>query len=111
ECSRSLRMRGRKNRADSGTSADKKSPGKEDVMISILSPAKTLDYESHLPTEVSTQPSFLDESQKLIETLRDFDQKKIEDLMGVSEKIAELNVDRYKAFELPFTSENARPAI
>jgi len=104
-------MPDRKNRAGSGTSADKKSPGKEDVMISILSPAKTLDYETHLPTEVSTQPAFLDESQKLIETLRAFEQKDIEALMGVSEKIAELNVERYKSFELPFTSENARPAI
>lgn len=80
-------------------------------MISILSPAKTLDYESHLPTEVSTMPDFLNDSEELIKTLRDYDQKGIESLMSVSEKIADLNVERYKTFELPFTPGNARPAI
>lgn len=80
-------------------------------MISILSPAKTLDYESHLTTEVSTMPDFLNDSEELIKTLRDYDQKGIESLMSVSEKIADLNVERYKTFELPFTPENARPAI
>lgn len=80
-------------------------------MISILSPAKTLDYESPLSHTVYTEPAFLEESQKLIDVLRQHDAKSIEKLMDVSEKIAELNVERYKTFELPFTAENARQAI
>lgn len=80
-------------------------------MITVLSPAKTLDYETALPYEEHTLPSFLDQSAELINVLQDYDVDDIQQLMKVSEKIAVLNVDRYQTFETPFTTENARPAI
>ena len=80
-------------------------------MISILSPAKTLDYDSKLPTDKFTQPDFLDDSKALIEVLKGYDVDDIGKLMSISEKLSVLNHDRYSAFEFPFTTDNARPAI
>ncbi len=53
----------------------------------------------------------LDDSLLLIKELRKYNTDQIRDLMAVSENIAKLNVDRYKAFCTPFTEENARPAL
>lgn len=80
-------------------------------MILVLSPAKTLDYDSDLPYEATTQPDFLQESQELIDVLKDHDVDDIQSLMKISEKLAVLNVDRYQTFETPFTVANARAAI
>jgi len=79
-------------------------------MLLLLSPAKTLDFE---PTNIkkNTQPQFLEESQMLIKTLKKYTSKQIQDLMGVSEKIADLNVTRYQDFSVPFTMSNAKQAI
>ncbi|AWV89452.1 peroxide stress protein YaaA [Bradymonas sediminis] len=80
-------------------------------MLAIVSPSKSLDFESELPTNLYTQPEFLDQSQLLIDQLRGFDVDGLRELMSVSENLAELNVERNHAFETPFTPENARPAI
>lgn len=79
-------------------------------MLLLLSPAKTLDFS---PSEFSThtQANFLEQSQRLIELLRPMDKEDIQQLMKVSEKIAELNVERYQKFQLPFDEENAKQAI
>lgn len=80
-------------------------------MIAVLSPAKTLDYDSELPIDKHTQPDFLDEAEELVDILRDYDVDDLEDLMSISENLAVLNHGRYETFETPFTTDNSRPAI
>jgi cytoplasmic iron level regulating protein YaaA (DUF328/UPF0246 family) len=79
-------------------------------MLLLLSPAKTLDFS---PNEFSshTQAKFLEQSQRLIDLLRPKSEEALQELMKVSEKIAQLNVERYKQFELPFDRDNAKQAI
>ena len=60
-------------------------------MLSILSPAKTLDYDTAPTTRKSTQPLFLDEAATLVGAARSMTPEDIQSLMGVSEKIAHLN--------------------
>ena len=80
-------------------------------MLIVISPAKTLDFESPLPSRKFSQPQLLEESDKLIKILRDLDPADIQDLMHISSKLAELNVSRYLNWEKPFTPKNARPAV
>ena len=80
-------------------------------MLAIISPAKTLDFDSPAPTRKHTQPQFLEESGELIERLREFAPPDLADLMGISSKLAELNVDRYASWAPPFTRRNARQAV
>ncbi len=80
-------------------------------MIIVISPAKTLDYESPLPTDRYTLPDFLDDSAELVETMRRYSALDIAEIMKVSMKIAELNHARFADWHTPFTPENARPAI
>ncbi len=77
----------------------------------VLSPAKSLDFESKLPTSQFTQPVFLNEAEKLIGVLEKKSKPQLKDLMGISDNLASLNYQRYKDFKTPFTKENARPAI
>ncbi|MDH5445035.1 MAG: peroxide stress protein YaaA [Gammaproteobacteria bacterium] len=80
-------------------------------MLIVVSPAKTLDYESKRPTDIASQPDFLDHSQQLINRLRQFSPLDIAELMKVSMKIADLNVDRYTSWKKPFNDSNARQAV
>jgi len=77
----------------------------------VISPAKTLDYKSKLPTTRATQPKFLEEAELINNKLERKSKKAISDLMSISDKLAELNYQRYKEFSTPFTKENARPAV
>jgi cytoplasmic iron level regulating protein YaaA (DUF328/UPF0246 family) len=77
----------------------------------VLSPSKTLDYDTTPQTDKFTQPDFLDDSTELIEILREYDIDGLRDLMDISEKLAVLNVERYDDFETPFTPDNAKAAI
>ncbi len=76
----------------------------------VVSPAKSLDYESKLPTTRGTQPQFLDQAKTLNATLEKKSKKAVGELMHISDKLAELNYQRYKDFTTPFTKSNARPA-
>ncbi len=80
-------------------------------MLIVISPAKTLDYETTAKTKVFTTPDYLDQSQRLINRLRTFSSLDISDLMKVSAKIADLNFDRYESWKKPFTVNNAKQAI
>ncbi len=80
-------------------------------MLYLLSPAKMLDEHTPPPIPSLEEPALLAESQKLIETLRNYNAEDLQNLMKVSDRIAELNVERFKAYETPFTSQNAKPAI
>ncbi|ALM53878.1 peroxide stress protein YaaA [Halomonas huangheensis] len=79
-------------------------------MLSVISPAKTLDFETPATTETYTQPDYLDNSQQLIDILRDYSPARISELMGVSDKIAGLNAARFAEWQTPFTRDNAKQA-
>ncbi len=80
-------------------------------MLALISPAKTLDYETVLPTEKFTQPRLLDHSQELIEVASKLSASEIASLMSVSEKIATLNAERFRDWQPEFNFANARQAI
>lgn len=80
-------------------------------MLALISPAKTLDYETALPTDVHTLPRLLTHSQQLIDISRQLSATQIADLMKVSEKIAHLNVARFKDWQPEFNFSNARQAV
>jgi cytoplasmic iron level regulating protein YaaA (DUF328/UPF0246 family) len=85
----------------------------EDVtaMLIVVSPAKTLDYDTPAKTTVLTQPDYLDKSQELISRLRQLSSLDISELMKVSTKIADLNFDRYESWDKRFTEKNAKQAV
>lgn len=80
-------------------------------MLTLVSPAKTLDYESPLATDTYTQPRFTEQSQQLIETLRKLSVQDVAELMKLSDKLASLNVARYQSWQPAHTPDNARPAV
>ena len=80
-------------------------------MLMLVSPAKTLDYETPLPFDEYTQPEMLDQSKLLIDELVDLTPKDVASLMNLSDKLALLNVNRFQHWSMPFTPENARPAM
>lgn len=80
-------------------------------MLLVLSPAKSLDFESPVPEQAFTQPDFLNHSEQLIKTLRRLSPEDLSELMHISPKLAELNFERNLNWQTPFTPDNARPAI
>lgn len=80
-------------------------------MLIVVSPAKTLDYESPLATKKSTQPELIEYSKQLIDVCRKLTPADVASLMKVSDKIADLNVGRFQEWSETFTSENSRQAI
>ena len=80
-------------------------------MLIVVSPAKTLDYESPLAIEKSTQPELTEYSKQLIEVCRKLSPADIASLMKVSDKIADLNVGRFQEWSESFSKDNSRQAI
>ena len=80
-------------------------------MLILLSPAKSLDFESPLATRKHTELRLLDESERLIEVMRDKPASELAGLMHISDELAALNAQRYLDFDPPFTTRNARAAI
>ncbi|MBN7770098.1 peroxide stress protein YaaA [Marinobacter daepoensis] len=80
-------------------------------MLMIISPAKTLDYESPLATETHTQPDFLDDACELIDQLKELEPHQISNLMSISDKLGQLNAERFQSWCTPFTADNARQAV
>ena len=77
----------------------------------VISPAKSLDFETSLPTSRYSQPQFLEASKKLNSVLVKKKPKVLSKLMSISDNLAELNWERNQQFSVPFTPENARPAV
>ncbi|GAA5157900.1 peroxide stress protein YaaA [Viridibacterium curvum] len=77
----------------------------------VISPAKSLDFESPVPKLPHTQPAFLDRSAELIDVLRELTPAEVGQLMDISDKLAVLNVTRYAEWSPPFTRKNARQAV
>ncbi|TLF41596.1 peroxide stress protein YaaA [Maribacter aurantiacus] len=77
----------------------------------VISPAKSLDFESTLPTDRFSQPYFLKQAQQLNKVLAKKKPKVLSELMSISDNLAQLNWERNQNFSVPFTKENARPAV
>ena len=81
-------------------------------MLFLLSPAKSLDYDTPLPAGLPhTLPAFVPQAQQLIAVLRDKSPQEIASLMSISDPLAALNVARYAAWRPRFTADNARQAV
>jgi cytoplasmic iron level regulating protein YaaA (DUF328/UPF0246 family) len=83
-------------------------------MLFLLSPAKSLDYESPLPAGVArkaTEPAFAAQAAELIGLLRPLKVGQIASLMDLSDKLASLNAARYAAWSPQSTAANSRPAV
>ena len=80
-------------------------------MLFLLSPAKSLDYQTPLGEVPHTQPQFKAQSQALIEVLRTQSPQQIASLMDLSDALSALNVARYAAWSRRSTLRNARPAV
>ncbi|MCF6238102.1 MAG: YaaA family protein, partial [Candidatus Marinimicrobia bacterium] len=80
-------------------------------MITILSPAKSVNFTELAPTESYSIPRLLNQSKQLVKLLKRYDQTELQELMSISERLAELNVARYQAFKPPFDLENSKQAL
>ncbi len=80
-------------------------------MLTVISPAKTLDFESQPCTQNHTQPKFIKQSEQLIDELRELSAPAIASLMKLSDKLAGLNMARFQTWHAPFDLENAKQAI
>jgi len=77
----------------------------------VISPAKSLDFETKLPVRKHTMPAFLAEAEKVHTAVKDKSPAELRSLMDISDKLAELNWQRNQEWATPFTTKNARPAI
>ena len=80
-------------------------------MTVVISPAKTLDFEAQCLTGKHSLPDCLEESELLIEKLVKLKKSQLKNLMGISEKLADLNEQRFKKWSTPFTVENSKQAL
>jgi hypothetical protein len=80
-------------------------------MLTVISPAKTLDFDTPTVTDAYTQPVHLTQSRKLVRRMRQLSGQELSKLMHVSGNIADLNQQRFKKWKTPFSPENARQAI
>lgn len=80
-------------------------------MLTLISPAKTLDFETPAVTDIHTQGEFLDHSAELIDQLKLQLPDDISALMKLSSKLSELNVQRFHDWCLPFDQNNAKAAV
>jgi uncharacterized protein len=80
-------------------------------MLTVLSPAKSLDLESQTQTSKFSTPEFLDEAEMLVKKLKRMSKKSLSGLMGISDNLAELNRTRYAHWNRPFNTKNAKQAI
>ena len=82
-------------------------------MLYLLSPAKSLDYDTPTPrgvAELATDPLFVERAAELIALMRQRSAADVAELMDLSDALATLNVERYKAWSPQFTPANSKPA-
>ena len=80
-------------------------------MLIVISPAKSLDYDSPLPMKRHSMPRMLDEAMPLVEAMRGKSPDELSAMMGISSSLAELNFERFADWQTPFTPRDARPAL
>jgi len=80
-------------------------------MITLISPAKSVNFDEPAPTDLFSTPELLSQSKQLITQLKRYKKPELMELMSISENLADLNLSRYKAFKPPFDLENAKQAL
>ena len=80
-------------------------------MLIVISPAKTLDFDTPPTTRRFTQPDFLEDSALLVEQLRELAPHELASMMGISDALAALNVGRYASWTLPLAPREAKQAL
>ena len=80
-------------------------------MLILVSPAKTLDFETPPLVDDNTQPLFLDDSQELIDQLKKLPPAKVGKLMSISDKLAKLNAERFREWKQPLTPGAAKQSL
>ncbi len=80
-------------------------------MLFVISPAKTLDFETPAKTTLATQPRYLEQSTELIDVLKRYSVSDIASLMKLSDKLAALNLARFESWSTPFDADNAKQAV
>ncbi len=80
-------------------------------MLIVISPAKTLDFDTQACTDNYSQAVFLDDAQQLMQLLRKLSRTELSQLMKISAKLADLNYDRNINWQLPFSPKNAKQAV
>lgn len=80
-------------------------------MLIVISPAKTLDFDTPTTSNIHSDAEFTKDSAQLIKVLRKLKVDDISDLMGISPKLAQLNFERFHEWHLPFNEENAKQAL
>ncbi len=80
-------------------------------MLAIVSPAKKLDFIEMAAPIAHSQPDFLDRSKVLVKAAQKLSRAELSRLMKLSDKLTELNFQRFRAFSPPFTSANAKQAV
>jgi len=80
-------------------------------MLMVISPAKSLDYETPPQIDTHTQPDYLKQSKQLITRLKKLKPADVSTLMDISDNLAALNVARYGEWKPPFTPDNAKQAV
>src|SRR4051812_28876038 len=80
-------------------------------MLMVISPAKSLDYETPPVIDTHTQPDYLKQSKQLITRLKRLAPAQVSQLMDISDNLAALNVARYGEWKPPFTPDNAKQAV
>lgn len=80
-------------------------------MLVVISPAKNLDLDSPIPKLRCSEPQLLDQAQLLVEQLQTMAPHQLSALMHISDKLGQLNYERYQHWQPPFNKDNARPAI
>ena len=80
-------------------------------MLIVISPAKNLDFQSPVKFKSVTQPLMIDQAKSLVQICKKLSPTDLTDLMGISDKLALLNAERFKEWKLPFDEENSKPAM
>ncbi len=80
-------------------------------MLMLISPAKSLDFDTVSKASLYSTPDFLEESAVLIEELKGLSPSDVASLMKISDKLAHLNVERFHDWHTPFTQKNAKQAV
>ncbi len=80
-------------------------------MLMVISPAKSLDFETPVAISKNTMPDFLERSQMLVNIMKGYSPLQLSELMKLSDKLAQLNVARFGQWQQPFTLDNAKQAI
>ena len=80
-------------------------------LMAVISPAKTLDFDSPAITDQSTEFRFADEAAELVDVLRTYSVNDLRELMSLSEKLASLNVERFSQWQWPFDPQRSKQAL